>query len=299
MGPDDVLRALSTGARAARRRPLLAGLAGDVKDFKPIIAYHGSGADFDRFDASKIGSGQGSQAFGHGLYFAGSENVAKIFRNMLSGRRDVLIDGKSLIDTVAALQDGPAFNLPRSADSNAMRAILGSAAGADTVEQMLENARVILSDAPPHQAALNQEALELLASKDIRLGKHPGHVYEVELGVPEESLLDWDAPLSQQPKAVQNAYGGRGGSFHGMLDDRGDGERLWWNLSKSDTGASAAAEMLDAGIPGVRYLEAKSRRGGQGTRNYVMFPGTEDSIKILRKYGLLAPVAAGAAMEDE
>jgi hypothetical protein len=30
-----------------------------------------------------------------------------------------------------------------------------------------------------------------------------------------------------------------------------------------------------------------------------MFPGTEDSIRILRKYGLLAPMAAGAMQEQQ
>jgi len=33
----------------------------------------------------------------------------------------------------------------------------------------------------------------------------------------------------------------------------------------------------------------------QGSNNIVAFPGTEDQIRILRKYGLMAPVAAGAA----
>ena len=32
---------------------------------------------------------------------------------------------------------------------------------------------------------------------------------------------------------------------------------------------------------------------GEGSRNYVMFPGTEDRIRILRKYGL-APATLGA-----
>jgi hypothetical protein len=30
-----------------------------------------------------------------------------------------------------------------------------------------------------------------------------------------------------------------------------------------------------------------------------MFPGTEDSIRILRKYGLLAPMAVGAASQGQ
>jgi hypothetical protein len=55
--------------------------------------------------------------------------------------------------------------------------------------------------------------------------------------------------------------------------------------------------MREHGIPGVRYLDEGSRAAKKGTHNYVMFPGTEDSIRILRKYGLLAPVAAGAAAQ--
>ena len=40
----------------------------------PIRAYHGSPHDFERFDTSKIGTGEGAQSYGHGLYFA--ENPA-------------------------------------------------------------------------------------------------------------------------------------------------------------------------------------------------------------------------------
>src|SRR5690606_34108278 len=44
---------------------------------KGIRAFHGSPHDFDRFDISKIGTGEGAQAYGHGLYFADKEEVAK------------------------------------------------------------------------------------------------------------------------------------------------------------------------------------------------------------------------------
>ena len=42
-----------------------------------IVAYHGSPHSFDQFDTSKIGTGEGAQAYGHGLYFAGNEGVAQ------------------------------------------------------------------------------------------------------------------------------------------------------------------------------------------------------------------------------
>jgi hypothetical protein len=44
-----------------------------------IRAWHGSPRDFDKFDASKIGTGEGNQAFGDGLYFADRRGVASSY----------------------------------------------------------------------------------------------------------------------------------------------------------------------------------------------------------------------------
>ena len=45
-----------------------------------IVAYHGSPHSFDQFDTSKIGTGEGAQAYGHGLYMAGNEAVAQSYK---------------------------------------------------------------------------------------------------------------------------------------------------------------------------------------------------------------------------
>src|SRR5262249_25747808 len=50
--------------------------------FQP--AYHGSPHIFDKFSSDKIGTGEGAQAFGHGLYFAGRKGVAEYYRNTLT-----------------------------------------------------------------------------------------------------------------------------------------------------------------------------------------------------------------------
>lgn len=47
-----------------------------------IVAYHGSPHDFDRFDFSKIGTGEGAQAYGHGGYFADNEAVASSYKGV-------------------------------------------------------------------------------------------------------------------------------------------------------------------------------------------------------------------------
>src|SRR6185312_6054719 len=53
-----------------------------------IKAYHGSPHDFDAFDLSKIGTGEGAQAYGHGLYFADKEGVAQNYKDVLSQIKD-------------------------------------------------------------------------------------------------------------------------------------------------------------------------------------------------------------------
>jgi hypothetical protein len=36
-------------------------------------------------------------------------------------------------------------------------------------------------------------------------------------------------------------------------------------------------------IPGVKYLDQGSRDSGKGTRNFVVFPGEEKKVKILKR----------------
>lgn len=49
-----------------------------------IRAYHGSPHDFDRFDMSKIGTGEGAQDHGKGLYFTDYEAKAMLYKNPAS-----------------------------------------------------------------------------------------------------------------------------------------------------------------------------------------------------------------------
>jgi hypothetical protein len=60
---------------------------------------------------------------------------------------------------------------------------------------------------------------------------------------------------------------------------------------------AAARRLLDAGIPGIRYLDAGSRASGHGSHNYVVFdPRT---INIVKRNGMPAMIDAGAdALRD-
>ena len=54
--------------------------AGLEEGAKRIKAYHGSPHDFDKFSTENIGTGEGAQAYGHGLYFAEREGTAEAYK---------------------------------------------------------------------------------------------------------------------------------------------------------------------------------------------------------------------------
>jgi hypothetical protein len=62
-----------------------------------VMAYHGSPYAFDKFDASKIGTGEGAQAFGHGLYFTDSKDIAKFYSKRGENTADIYRQIKSIL----------------------------------------------------------------------------------------------------------------------------------------------------------------------------------------------------------
>lgn len=308
---------LSTSLRVIRS---LASKADDAP--RAIRAYHGSPHSFPRFDASKIGTGEGAQAYGHGLYFAGNEDTARYYRDILAEDEELPIPWPLSSDYAQAYQKY--LDLSTKAGEWGRLNAGGGAAPANPFKKPLEEA-----------SALWQE----LRRQVDAATKRPGHMYEVEIGYPEEALLDWDRPLWSQSDSVTaglrrvdpRVFGAtpemRGGAYGGWLwktprntllgspDPAASPESLsFWDTHKgsrhagaafadlesmAQSRANASAALRDAGIPGIRYLDQGSRAAGQGTHNYVIFPGAEDRIKILRQYGLLPPLMAPALMENE
>ena len=266
-----------------------------------IRAYHGSPYDFDRFDASNIGTGEGAQAYGHGLYFAGNPEVANAYRRKLSeqpGAGVVLYyddTGRRLpTDLVYKLEDDRFANKwgPEGAPEAARRI---AAELRQTADGMRGRG---LGGYELNWWQQSADQLERFADSGLRPA---GRTYEVEIGHPEDSLLDWDAPVHKQSDAIYEALGWSANSplTNTMGRDWWKGQNAYYKMAEEFGGSDKAAQRLrDAGVPGIRYLDQGSRAAGEGTRNYVVFPGTEDSIRILRKYGMLGPMAAGAASLD-
>lgn len=66
---------------------------------REMRVYHGSGADFDAFDHSHMGEGEGAQAYGWGTYVTEVEGIGKTYAQSVGqnpiGRRPVLYKGES------------------------------------------------------------------------------------------------------------------------------------------------------------------------------------------------------------
>lgn len=199
------------------RTPLNYGLSalGLLPFFGALTAYHGSPYVFDKFDINKIGTGEGAQAYGHGLYFSEHPDVAKGYREKLSNK--VTVDGEKLRTHPS---DGPMAE----AQNNVVTAMIQQKmspqeAIAHTVKYWNDAAdemAAFLKTNPELADRINEEvasrrevakAASLLKPESFY--KDPGALYTVDIRDEAiERMLDWNKPLSQQPDSVRNALKG-------------------------------------------------------------------------------------------
>lgn len=253
--------------------------------------YHGSPHKFDKFDVSKIGTGEGAQAYGHGLYFAEAEDVARSYRDDLIQRPIRVLEGKPLTrEQQSILKYFQERNVP--IDDDAVLTV-GDAMLADRTPK------------PRTQATWQKwkDAWEDLRPR-LQQETKPGAVYKVELPKAQaDDFLDWDKPLSQQSEKVRTALADAW-LAHPEADVAKTGKRiydnLWANFDAPDNSgrqnAMVSEALRKAGIRGIRYKDAGSRAAEGGTHNYVVFDDAD--INILDREGKAAlqmMLGAGAA----
>jgi hypothetical protein len=242
-----------------------------VQDISPLTAYHGTphrfaaeeGAPLGRFRAEKIGSGEGAQAYGYGLYFAESPGVAKSYKIGLTNPSPML--AQEIENVLPDVLKGKA---PDWADE-----ILAGKTFSDLLATVKQ----------PWQKTLlrqNKEPLEAL----IKRQQTGGFFYTVD--IPDQltnKMLDWDKPLKEQSKAIQDIAKSLGTDLN--LPGRAlyNQAQLKVDLGDGPLAPAASQWFRSQGVPGIRFLDQSSRGGGDGTRNIVVFPGEEQAVKILSR----------------
>lgn len=243
-----------------------------------IEAYHGTPHEVDRFLTSKIGTGEGAQAFGWGLYFAKSFDVADDYRGKLQKEFRIGFNGKTLTELY-----------PENEEAEKLQSRLESVAGntqygsqGDRVRKAFLNATYgdMMSKAPPTSSVLFARQVEKDHGNFIKT-ETGGNLYTVELLPDEEDFLDWDKPLSEQSEKVKAAIQKEFGVLALMEMTGGEWHAF---ITKDDTDPKTLSQDLASiGIPGIRYLDGGSRAAGEGTSNYVIFD--ENLVKIIEKNG--------------
>jgi hypothetical protein len=303
---------------------------GRGREIGGIKAYHGSPYSFDKFDLSKIGTGEGGQAYGHGLYFAENPAVAAEYRSRLAGEPDI----RNL--RLGDLNIGPHNNF----DYNPKGTGLYENIRSSLAEDMLTNTLDLTADPSRVQdMALGllddrikgyrtewpegiPDAMKLRAdlarrnAVSLKLGPQPGKTYEVNIAADPAHMLDWDKQFSAQPQGAQDLVREKL-KQQGYLGPNDNGPRQLTNALKSwkmerggmsetpiesivggrgligGSPEDVSASLQGAGVPGIKYLDQGSRGAGTGSSNYVVFD--PKIVEILRKYGIVAPLAGGAA----
>ena len=313
LGVDDPLsQVLGIGAGVETADAVAGPVAKAVGRIRQKIrAFHGSPHDFDKFSMAKIGTGEGAQAYGHGLYFAEKEAVAKDYRDRLTDAtapatftwRGQDIEGRS--GPVAHAVSLAYHDAPATARRIASEGLAAARNGEPWALEM---------GGEGYWAEMLSTAQQIGSKKEIAMRQ--GRMYEVAIDADPDALLDLDKPLSKQPAPVKAALRQAGldqefksnlSDYSTPMDTRGAGKGQNFvaylqhaerqkGATPDEAAARASERLLGLGIPGARYLDAGSRSATRGTRNIVVF---DDSlVDIIRKYGVAVATAAGYTAEQ-
>ncbi|MDX1489117.1 MAG: JAB domain-containing protein, partial [Acidiferrobacterales bacterium] len=232
--------------------------------------FHGSPHEFTEFSMEKIGTGEGAQAYGYGLYFA--EN------------RDVALTYTRSNDLPAIVANA----VMQRAKGNKDKAI----------------ARLMRPGRGQYTKPIAEAAAEMIRNDTY---KREENVYEVEIDDSAiANMLNWDLPLSEQPENVKTALdlapefeGMTAGEIYKTLE-RDPYAIPGYDPSQHDPKTYLPEYLSSHGVPGAKFLDAKSRttpaQRGQGgfvaglkelkdkpTRNMVLF--STDPITEVRRNG--------------
>ena len=259
-----------------------------------MIAYHGTPHEIKgSFDISKVGTGEGAQAYGHGMYFAENPKVAESYAGIspTSGSYPPM---RRSINGVEVEVGTPEAHAATLLNANGM-----------TVKKAKDLVNSWINDPSAMSAGENtiarwKKTLDTLNTinkksdvKDVGLG----NLYKVD--IPDAyipTMMDYDKPLGQQSAIVKKALNNMRKQItpEMKMELGGDMNLLFgkditpvqflntMEIIHPTGGVGIGEKMLnELGVKGMRYLDATSRNTGKGTSNFVVFDPKE--VKILEK----------------
>lgn len=247
-------------------------------------AYHGSPYTFDHFDLGAIGTGEGNQAHGWGLYFAQDKKIAENYKDILGANSGEVITGKTKykINEDGDWYDENTGNIIDDINplSMALTEVLETGNSNKAIEHLQEfikskegkTAQTVIS-----QVKRAKEAIKLLKKNEFA-GHEQKTAFEVE--IPEDNeLIDEFKNINEQPRKVQAAIrkawkeiGYKPSALHYM-----SGREFYKQLASELGGEKAASEKLNSlGVKGITY------DGLVDGKCFVVFD--DKAIQIINRY---------------
>jgi hypothetical protein len=277
---------------------------------KSVYAYHGSPYKFDKFDLSKIGTGEGAQAFGWGLYFTDLESIARHYAKTLAKTNVITLEEfmvnnnvetvyeqyilKKYIDNYQDIDktiEAQKKELQREKEKltkvkkgdeiydtslwsieDYIERTLGNITFSENVVKILEGVQQNLKNRNLYKVTLHK-------------GKNPD----------QYTWLEWDKPISEKnlDKAISLLRKEKKATNLEIdrikINKNGTGHNLYnsfMNVYGSQKQASLA--LLRAGIDGIKYPAESIARGATSDTargyNYVVFDENAVTIDYVREF---------------
>ena len=254
-----------------------------------MVNFHGTphtlgqeeGFPHGRFHLDKIGTGEGAQAFGWGIYFAGKKGVARSYKEYLSKFSNAVdvqgVDSISNEDMRGFVEENIARIFKATTGGDSVRLL--SDIGLDLKLSKRKMASLLKYTAGSESDTAKAEAL-IEASKLVKKGaitfsRSEGSLYQLDIPDSAETLLiDWDKPLEDQSKDVLAKIRKALPDVAVALDEGGtlDFKEVLDNAGEMGMSHKDISEALQkVGIPGLRFLDGASRADGEGTHNTVIW----------------------------
>jgi hypothetical protein len=266
----------------------------------PLDVYHGTPHrlpptprnPLGEFDASKIGTGEGAQSYGLGIYTAEARPVAEEYAKNLANA-DRMNQGR----------------LTAHANAKRLAELTGDP------KYAADDIRFVLESNPDHdQKKLLTETLNFLESGNYKKPlENKGNLYKVDL--PDEKIaqmIDYDKPMAEQRNLIEKMREALVGpdsplsrseqfQINDYLSDSVRMRNLYPQSIVDLNDARIVERLRQVGIPGVKYLDEGSRAAGttKQTRNFVTFPGEEKNLRILERNSQKASDLSTPPIDDE
>lgn len=275
-----------------------------------LKTYHGTGANFDRFDTSHAYEGAGSETFGHGIYVTKSAKIGASY---------------ALNAKVKKIKTPKAFKAIKNGDNwfgrfidNAVRSSFAKAKKEtfNRMDELIKEDENIVNDETKPEWKKNAAQKELadfdklkslfegLTEEDIpSLKRAKANRYEVE--IPDDTgnnYLDWNKPMKKEQKKivregleklgvdidrlVRNGYSldkNFGDVYNGLLYYALNGTKF----EERDSFVASSNFLSSLGFTGIKY-KAGTIWGGakKGDLNYVIFNEDDAQITSHTKFSL-------------